>query len=145
MRRLLLPLALAACGDSPQHLAIDASCNPLGFESHCAVPWPSSAFEVDDASTPTGRRLAILPDTLPKNFAGVGVDPTMWNLADGFSPAAPMLVAFPGGASADGLPAVDDFGMSTTAASPTVLLDMTTGERVPHFAELDAQAAATPD
>src|SRR5215470_9015094 len=144
MRRLVLALAFAACGDT-NHIAIDAHCNPLGFAGHCAVPWPSSAFEVDDASTPTGRRLAIFPETLPANFAGKQVDPTMWNLADGFSPAAPMLVGFPGGVSAEGLPSVDNFDRSLTADSPTVLLDMTTGERVPHFAELDAQAAATPD
>ena len=69
----------------------------------------------------------------------------MWNLADGFSPAAPMLVAFPGGVSPSGLPSVDDFDQSLTASSPTVVLDLTTGERVPHFAELDAQAADLPD
>ncbi len=144
MRRLLLPLAFAGCGDT-QHLAIEAQCNPLGFANHCAVPWPSSAFEVDDASTPTGRRLAILPDTLPHNFAGQPIDPTMWNLADGFSPAAPMLVAFPGGVSASGLTTVDDLDPSLAADSPTVLLDMTTGELIAHAAELDAQAADTPD
>src|ERR1041385_6815191 len=138
MRWLLLPLTLAACGDT-QHLAIDAHCNPLGFGSHCAVPWPSSAFEIDDASTPTGRRLAIFPETLPQNFAGKQIDPTMGTLAAGFSPAAPMIVGFPGGVSADGLPAIDNFDRSITGDSPTVLLDMTTGERVPHFAELDSQ------
>src|SRR5512146_982184 len=120
MRSLLLLLAVAACGDT--HLAIEAHCNPLGFD-HCAVPWPSSAFEIADASTPTGRRLAIFPDTLPKNFQDKPIDPTMWNLADGFSPAAPMLVAFPGGVSAAGLPSVDNFDGSITADSPTVLVD----------------------
>src|SRR5260221_7395582 len=131
MRLFLVLFAVAACGDT--HLAIDAQCNPLGFGTHCAVPWPSSAFEVADASTGTGRRLAIASDTLPKNFDARPVDPTLWNLADGFSPAAPMLVAFPGGVSAAGLPAVDNFDASLAADSPTVLLDMTTGERVPHF------------
>jgi hypothetical protein len=144
MRSPLVLLAFAAaCGDS--HLAIEAHCNPLGFGSHCAIPWPSSAFEIADASTPTGRRLAIFPNSLPKNFQGHPIDPTMWNLADGFSPAAPMLVAFPGGVSVTGLPSFDNFDPSLAADSPTVLLDMTTGERVPHFAELDTQAAGTPD
>src|SRR3954462_10991209 len=106
--RLLLLLALTACSDA-RHIAIDASCNPLGFEGHCAVPWPSSAFEVADTSTATGRRLKIFPDTRPKNFENTGVDPTMWNLADGFSPAATMLVGFPGGVSAAGHPSVENF------------------------------------
>jgi hypothetical protein len=144
MRHLLLPVVLAACSDT-QHVAVEPHCNPLGFAPHCAAPWPSSAFEVEDASTPTGSRLSIPPDTLPKNFAGQPIDPTMWNLADGFSPAAPVLVAFPGGVSAAGLPAVDNLDLSLTADSPTVLIDLTTGERVPHFAELDAQAADSPD
>ena len=145
MRSALVLLVLAACGSSDTHLAIDASCNPLGPGGHCAVPWPSSAFEVDDATTATGRRLAIVSDTLPKNFDDKPIDPTLWNLADGFSPAAPMLVAFPGGVSATGLPSVDNFDLSITADSPTVVLDLTTNERVPHFAELDTQGAATPD
>lgn len=146
MRLPVVLLLLAACSsDQHQHLPGEADCNPLGFAGHCTTPWPSSAFEVDDASTPTGRRLAILPKTLPKNVDAVQIDPTMWNLADGFSPAAPMLVAFPGGVSPSGLPTVFDFAPSLTAESPTVLIDMTTGERVPHFAELDARAADRPD
>ena len=147
MRGLLCVLALLGCGCGDEHLAlsIDPQCNPLGFAAHCAVPWPSSAFEVADSATATGRRLAIPAGTLPTNVDGKAIDPTLWNLADGFSPAAPMLVAFPGGASATGLPTVENMDPSLAADSPTVLLDMTTGERVAHFAEVDVQAAATPD
>src|SRR6185503_16446850 len=105
----------------------------------------SSVFEIDDASTHTGRRLAIASDTLPKNFNDDHVDPTAWNLADGFSPAAPIVLSFKGGVSADGLTAVDNMGPSLAADSPTVIIDMTTGERVAHFAELDVAAEDTPD
>ena len=143
MRSALLVLVLAACGGDT-HLAVGKDCNPLGFGDHCAVPWPSSVFEVADASTPTGRRLAIPSGALPVNFQGTPIDPAMWNLADGFSPSAPMLVAFPDGVSANGLTTPDDLGPSVTGDSPTVLLDLTTGERVAHFAEVDAQAAGMP-
>src|SRR5262249_31629171 len=51
MRTLVLGFALAACGSSDIHLAVDPACNPLGFGDHCAAPWPSSAFEIADAST----------------------------------------------------------------------------------------------
>src|SRR5438874_13366961 len=105
MRVLALLVALAACGD--QHLSIEPDCNPLGFGrgpfTSCMVPWPSSAFEVADASTPTGRHLAIPSGALPANFQSTSVDPTLWNLADGFSPAAPLTMAFPGGVSGTGL------------------------------------------
>ncbi|HEY1558103.1 MAG TPA: hypothetical protein VGF94_24905 [Kofleriaceae bacterium] len=143
MRASFFLLAFAACGDT--HLDVPAHCNPLGFGDHCAVPWPSSVFEVDDATTMTGHKLAIFDDTLPKNYQDVAVDPTGWNIADGFSPAAPMLVAFPGGVSVDGLATVDHPEASLAADSPTIVLDMDTGARVPHTAELDAQATGMPD
>ena len=140
---LLLAGVLCAC-NSDTALPIEAQCNPLGLD-HCMTPWPSAVFEVDDATTMTGRHLAIPDKTLPTNFDGLTIDPTGWNKADGFSPSAPMVMSFPGGVSADGLPPADNMDISLAPDSPTVLIDMTTGERVAHFAELDAQAAATPD
>ena len=59
----LVAAALAACGGN-KNLPVAADCNPLGI-NHCMTPWPSSAFEVDDATTATGRRLAIPAGTLP--------------------------------------------------------------------------------
>jgi hypothetical protein len=135
-------LALTACG-SERAIPVEPQCNPLGVV-HCMTPWPSSVFEVDDASTRTGRRLAIPEGALPTTSGGVATDPAGWNVADGFSPAAPMVMAWPGGVSPDGLPALDDFDRSLAADSPTVILDMTTGERVPHFAEVDAYANDQP-
>ena len=137
-------LALPACGSNDTALAIEPQCNPLGA-GHCMTPWPSSAFEVDDATTTTGRRLAIPDGTLPTTVDGLATDPAGWNQADGFSPAAPMVMAWKGGVSPDGLPPSDNFDLSLAADSPTVILDMTTGTRVPHFAEVDAQADDQPD
>jgi hypothetical protein len=141
---LFLLCALAGCGGGDTtDLPLD-DCNPLGT-NHCMTPWPSSAFEVEDASTATGVRLAIPQGTLPTNGNGFAIDPSGWNTADGFSPAAPIVVSFPGGVSDANLVGHDDFAASLTDASPTVLVDMTTGERVVHFAELDAPAADNPD
>ncbi|HEY1555706.1 MAG TPA: hypothetical protein VGF94_12800 [Kofleriaceae bacterium] len=131
-------LVLAACS-SDVALPMESSCNPLGA-NHCMTPWPSSVFEVDDPSSTTGRRLAIPQGTLPTNADGVSVDPTAWNKADGFSPAAPIVLSFPGGVSVAGLPALDNMDPSLAADSPTVILDMTTGQRVAHFDEVDAGA-----
>lgn len=142
--RAFAVLALAACGSNDTALAIEAQCNPLGA-GHCMTPWPSSAFEVDDATTITGRRLAIPAGTLPATTEGLATDPAGWNQADGFSPAAPMVMAWKGGVSPDGLPPPDNFDRSLAPASPTVILDMTTATRVPHFAEVDAQADDQPD
>lgn len=141
---LALSLALAACGGSDTSLPIEAMCNPLGA-GHCMTPWPSSAFEVDDPATITGRRLAIPEGTLPTNADGAAADPAGWNVADGFSPSAPMVMAWKGGVSPEGLPPSDNFDLSLAADSPTVILDLTTGARVPHFAEVDVLADAQPD
>ena len=68
MRTLLVTMILlAACGgDDALDLATPDNCNPLGG-SRCIVPWPSSVYEVDDATTETGRRLAVPENTLPTN------------------------------------------------------------------------------
>lgn len=136
-------LSVAACGGDTG-LEVEARCNPLGT-NHCMTPWPSAVFEVDDPASATGRRLAIPAGTLPTNAEGVPVDPAGWNTADGFSPSAPMIMSWKGGVSAEGLPPVDNMDLSLAADSPTVLLDLTTGTRVAHYAEVDAAAADTPD
>ena len=140
---LIVSIGLGACnGDTA--LPNPPQCNPLGANA-CMTPWPSSVFETEDATTPTGWKLAIPAGTLPTNFADVPIDPTGWNWADGFSPAAPVVLSFPGGVSVAGLPPADNMDLSLAPDSPTVILDMTTGQRVAHFAELDVPADATPD
>lgn len=136
-------VALAACS-SDTSLPIEPQCNPLGT-GHCMTPWPSSAFEVDDAATVTGRRLAIPDGALPATVDSLATDPAGWNVADGFSPAAPMVMSWKGGVSPDGLPPHDNFDLSLAADTATVILDMTTGTRVAHFAEVDAYADTQPD
>ncbi len=145
MRTLLVTtILLAACGgDDALDLATPDNCNPLGG-SRCIAPWPSSVYEVDDATTETGRRLAVGENTLPTNIDNIAFDPAPYNRHDGFSSSAPMLTAFPTGIDGSNLVDHPDYAASLTPASPTVLIDMSTGELVPHFAELDARATDTP-
>ncbi len=133
----------AACGDEPS-FAIESHCNPLGAGA-CMAPWPSSVFEVADASTATGRKLAIPDGALLTNANLAPIDPAPWNRADGYSASAPMVAIFPGGVDPSTLLNQTRFAESLGASSTTVLLDMTTMQRVAHFAEVDATAAATPD
>jgi hypothetical protein len=140
---LVAVVAVAACS-SDTSVPVEPQCNPLGAGG-CMTPWPSSAFEIEDASSLTGRRLAIPEGTLPAGADGVATDPAGWNVADGFSPAAPMVMAWKGGVSPDGLPPHDNLDRSLAADSSTVILDMTSGARVAHFAEVDAQADDQPD
>jgi len=114
-------------------------CNPL-TESDCLVPYPSDFFLAVDASTPSGRRVVVPPVAQPL-FDGQPVDLGALHPVDGFSPQTPILALFPGGVDPAGLPAWnDDAEVSIGDASPTVIVDTETGERIAHFAELDPRA-----
>lgn len=109
----------------------------------CLLPYPSSAFLRTDPTTPTGFRLAYQRDAMPMNADGVHIDPTEWNTLDGFSPGPLIQAFFPSGVDvvASALPPITAVERGLAADSPTVLLDAETGERIAHFAELDAGAA----
>ena len=69
------------------------------------------------------------------------LDVTEWNRNDGFSPGSPIIVNAVGvDLDRSGLPQIGDIGASTGDDSASVLLDMETGERLAHWAELDAAA-----
>ncbi|HUH02406.1 MAG TPA: hypothetical protein VML75_10440, partial [Kofleriaceae bacterium] len=78
-------LLLASCGgESGLTAEIPAHCNPLGGVA-CITPWPSSVYEVDDATSLTGRRLAVEEGALPVNVDDIPIDPAIINDRDGFS------------------------------------------------------------
>jgi hypothetical protein len=118
------------------------TCDVLILEK-CLLPYPSSVFTRPDPNTSTGVRVAYELDAMPMNKDGVRVDPTEWNTLDGFSPGPMILAFFPAGidAVASKLPPINDIERSLDADSPTVLIDAELGRRIPHFAELDAQAS----
>jgi hypothetical protein len=131
---VMLASLVLGCGDDPAPVA--AECNPLGTTG-CVLPWPSSIYERADASSPTGVRLDLPVGALPVNFEGIEIDPTWINRRTGFSPMTQILLTFPGGVDDSNLVFHDDIAASLTDASPTVILNLATGERVAHFAEVD--------
>ncbi len=126
-------------------LAIDTNpaCDFL-IEERCVLPYPSSFFLRPDPSTPTGLRVSYGPQSLPKNLSNTYVDPTDWNTLDGFSPGPMILALFPD----TGFPVAvgpgsnvafhTNYARSLEADHPVVLVNATTGERIVHFVELDA-------
>jgi hypothetical protein len=126
-------------------LAIDPNpdCDFL-IEERCVLPYPSSFFLRPDPTTPTGLRVNYGPQSLPKNLSNVYVDPTDWNTLDGFSPGPVILALFPDtGFPVDVGPGSNvafhtNFARSLDADHPIVLMNADTGERIVHFAELDA-------
>ncbi len=137
-------LALAACGDDGPAVDEAAECNPLGGGG-CVTPWPSSIYLADDAASPTGVRLDLAPGAMPASADDVELDVAEFNGRTGFSPGTQIFTTFAGGVDDANLAFHDDIAASLTDASPTVIVDMDTGERVAHWAELDANAADAPD
>ena len=154
---LSLLLALGACGDDgtttdagvESDAALDAEtdagpppppgdgadCDPL-VPTHCAFPFPNDLFTVADESTPNGIRVAIPQAAMPDDGTSSVSENGPFNEMDGFSPGGALLVHMPG-ATSTGLADPSSIGTSLEADHPTVLLDLTTGERLPHWSELD--------
>lgn len=122
--------------DTGPYLA--GSCDPLVPE-HCAFPFPSNVYLVEDAGKKTGRHVEFGPATLPMNASGVQAPPDEFRNSDGFSPGNALMTILPG-ATTTGLPTPLTIADSLLADSPTIVLDAATGERIPHFSELDVTA-----
>ena len=142
MRKLCLALVcalVAACGNSGggNTSGIPDSCNPLGGAG-CLLPWPSMAYVASDSSTATGFKLDLPPDGMPSNVDKTVLDPKNFARWDGFSPSGPMLVQFDTGVSSANLPSWKDPDASLAADAPIVIINVDTGERLPYFAEIDA-------
>ncbi|ACY17391.1 alpha/beta hydrolase family protein [Haliangium ochraceum] len=117
---------------------IAPACHPLGFQA-CLMPWPSAAY-LSAADTATGVRVDLPAEAMPTSSAGVRADPAPFARFDGFAPSGPILLAFPDGVAAEGLPGPGQAEASLAADAPIVLVDMDRGERVAYFAQVDANA-----
>jgi hypothetical protein len=109
-------------------------CNPID-PTMCGLPYPS-LFHMRAAETPTGYQVAFTEAALPKNNSDVAMSPEYLNEKDGFSTLGVLLFSFPAVdlAGVIGHENLEDY---LKADVKTVLLDAETGERVPHFVELD--------
>lgn len=157
LRLMLLCAALlmAGCGSdgegsSPAPAPVDSAtlgvdaateqrCDPIS--TTCILPFPNDHFTVADSARPTGRRLALVADSLPANARGIHLDPTDQNRADGWSPGSLMMVQLAGlDAERSQLPPLTDARRSLEANSPVVVFDATSGRRHPVWAEIDSVA-----
>jgi hypothetical protein len=116
-------------------------CDPID-PSLCMLPWPDNFYTRRDPSVPTGLRLNISPAATPRNVAGVPIDPADWNRLDGFSPGSPIVTHVPGmdnpqAFASTRAPTNTDIQRSLERGSPVVVIDATTGQRWPVWAELD--------
>ena len=114
-------------------------CEVVG--ESCVLPFPSDALTVEDDTTATGRRVNLSSASMPANVDGVNIGVDRQNRNDGFSPGSAALVLVPGvDPEASGLPPIVDIARSLDPDSASVIIDATTGESWPHWAELDSNA-----
>ena len=122
-------------------LGIDGRCDELDA-TRCLLPFPSDRYTEPDPGTPTGVRVE-LPGGQLANTSGVTLQVEPWRSLDGFSPGTPMLTLLGDvDLTASGAPPIGDIARSLDPGSATVVVDLTTGERLAHWAELDARAPA---
>ncbi len=118
--------------------AVNWDCDPLAI-SRCALPYPSTFFMRKEAESPTGWRVAMGETTLPQNIDAIQPSPRYINEKDGFSPVTPVITHIRN-ATAEGLISHTDLDAYLAPDARTVILDLETGERVAHFAEVDVTA-----
>jgi hypothetical protein len=145
MRRLVFVMAVAAaCSSSttpapaPAPLVIPDGCQPLLGGVECTLPYPSDFFRTADASTPTGFRLVLSGAAQPKTWDGKNADVSGGAILDGASRVSPMMAALPStDLVRDGLPSVlDDGTLSSSPASPSIVLETSTGKLVQHYTDI---------
>ena len=118
--------------------------------SVCLYPCPNDHFTVADEDTPTGRRLALNLQSMPRNRAGKPIDPTDQNRADGFSPGNMIVTRVPGldnqaGLRRTGAVPITDMARSFDPDQPVVVINARTRERQLIWAEIDSNPANPED
>jgi hypothetical protein len=132
----VVPTTAVEAGSVPQ----STGCDPVDLAA-CLLPFPNDYFTVADANKDTRIRVNFDRSAMPRNVLGTPINPWEWNRNDGFSPGSMMLTQVPGlDLARTGAAVVTDIGRSLAADAPIVLVNTSTGERHPYWAELDANA-----
>ncbi len=143
---LARPHAAGAAGTEPGHGS--ALCDDLD-SSMCLLPYPNDWWTRPDTSTVTGRRVDFPLAAMPRNVAGVPTDTSEYNRMDGFSPGSTLITHVAGldtqaALAANDLVNVSDMGAYDEPDQRVVVIDASTGERWPVWAEVDANGG-TPE
>jgi hypothetical protein len=113
------------------------SCDGLDT-SQCMLPFPNDYYSVPDRGAPTGRHIDFPAAGFPAAVGQAPFNPAPWAANDGFSPGSTILIHVGGiNLAKSRVATISDIGASLGPSSPVVLLDETSGQRWPVWAELD--------
>jgi len=110
--------------------------NPL----HCMLPFPSDAFLSKDETTETGVRLNYSENSIPGSSFSPTIEIPILNQIDGVSPSTQIMTAFTKDPDVSNLAGQYSIGKSIENQHPTLLINMDSGELIPHWVELDARS-----
>jgi hypothetical protein len=142
-----------ACKPKPIDLSRAADCDFIGSpDGLCLMPFPDDYYTVKDASTSTGRRLALHNAGMPQNADNKPIDAAPYNASDGFSPGQVITLKVPGldtpqaFQNTNPIP-INKLGRNETSdgektKEPIVVIDAASGKRVPIWVELDSNATS---
>ena len=108
-------------------------------DSHCLLPYPSSAFLLDDPSTVTGHRLHIKGSAIPDSASAPSEEFSVINARDGHSPSTQIFTTFESVPDVSGLASQDNIAISTEVNHGSVLLNMDSGQIIEHWVEVSAR------
>jgi hypothetical protein len=142
----------ALCKPQPIDLSRADECDFIGAQdtSRCMLPFPDDYYTSEDPDTATGRRIDFGPEAAPANAGGTHIAPEPYAQNDGFSPGQTAVVRVPGLDNPDALDETNPVGLRKLGkyakqGAPIVVIDATTGERWPIWAELDSNATTPED
>lgn len=132
-----LALGAAAFAQSPARLHLPADRNPLASTAERLFPLPSRFFQRPDPSAPSGYRSSY-PDEVLRTPAGAPpIHFAAFDLADGHSPCAPLLVHLGVDVGEPWLAGEGAAARTVAPNAPIALIDLKTGRRVPLLIEMD--------
>lgn len=111
--------------------------------TECLYPFPNDRFTRADGASRSGRRVDFDLRAMPRNVAGAPVQPGEYNRNDGFSPGSSIIVKVagldtPAAFSQNALVGETDIDRYADPSQRVVVIDATSGERWPIWAELDS-------
>ena len=107
---------------------------------HCMLPFPAPAFLVQDETTMTGYRIDISGEAIPDSGSVESGAFHMLNRLDGYSPSTQIFTTFDVVPDISGLAGHNSIGNSLSDNHETVLINLETGEKLPHWVELDQRS-----
>lgn len=136
------------CQLAPVNLTRAADCDFIAQpkEGMCMLPFPNDYYTVEDKDSPTGKRIHFTNAAMPTNAEEKPIEASNYDLSDGFSQGAGVVVKIPGiesleAVQANGFVPINHLGDYAKPDQKAVVINTKTGERHPIWVEADSNVS----